>query len=119
MGDAYAKSLDDHVARHKRLAAASRADLIDRVDELEADLARVCLLLKALTDLCIARGVCTAEQLAAAIDATDLLDGVADGKLDPSVMRPEGETKPEVSPEEYFKQLEDREKKTKPRKPKQ
>ena len=59
----------------------------ERMNQLEDDLARTHLLIYALVEACVAKGVLTREQISQACTRLDLLDGVADGKLDPAVLR--------------------------------
>lgn len=56
--------------------------------ELEQGLARVALVVRAMADLCIARGIFTSEQLLAQLSEADLADGVQDGGLDPKLVIP-------------------------------
>lgn len=77
----------DRAERQKR-----RADR-ERIHELEVELARVSMLARALGDLCLAKGVVTRDELAAALLEADLADGVQDGGLDPDVVLP-GESRP-------------------------
>lgn len=53
----------------------------ERIADLEQELGETALLLRALTELCLARGVLTAEELSARAEELDLLDGVADGRI--------------------------------------
>lgn len=64
----------------------------ERLEQLEDDLARTHLLIHALVEACLSKGVLTREQISEACARLDLLDGVADGKLDPSVIRPKKES---------------------------
>jgi len=63
----------------------------ERLEQLEDDLARTHLLIHALVEACLSKGVLTREQISEACARLDLLDGVADGKLDPAVLRPKKE----------------------------
>ncbi len=54
------------------------------------------LLIHTLAEACIAKGVFTREEIAQAAAEIDLLDGTADGKLDPAVVRPQEKRKPPV-----------------------
>ncbi len=62
---------------------------VDRVALLEDDLARALLVIHTLTEACIQRGVFTRAELNQMAAHVDMWDGVADGKLDPSVIRPQ------------------------------
>ena len=66
----------------------------DRVAQLEDDLARAVLLIHTLAEACIKKGLLTRDEIAEAAREVDLLDGTADGKLDPSAVRPKQQRKP-------------------------
>jgi len=57
-----------------------------RVDELEDELARATLFIQTLIEACLKRGVFSREELQQVAREVDLLDGVADGRLDPSAL---------------------------------
>ncbi|MDY0166503.1 MAG: hypothetical protein RBS80_08160 [Thermoguttaceae bacterium] len=87
-------------ARLERMRDARTAPVIpdpERMEQLEDDLARTHLLIHALVEACLNKGVFTRQQLSEACARLDLLDGVADGKLDPAVLRPKKKkaTRPE------------------------
>jgi len=106
--------LDDKLKRFRSNTLDTRIQLVDRVNQLEDDLSRTLLLLQALTEACIAKGVLTREELAAMAEQVDLSDGVADGKLDLQTIRPpavEGEVD-ETTTEEYLQKLEEEEEST-------
>jgi hypothetical protein len=86
--------LDAAMERRRSRAAAERIDLRAHILEVEDDLARLALVVHALAETCLKKGVLTREEIAAMMAKVDLLDGVADGKLDPSVMRPVDEPPP-------------------------
>ena len=68
------------------------------------------MLLQSLAELSVAKGVVTREEIAAMAERVDMEDGVADGKLDPAVMRPEQEESEDelpVSPKEHLRRLEE------------
>lgn len=54
--------------------------LRERVVELEDDLGRVTLLLRALADTCVTRGLLSKAELERVAQAIDASDGTADGK---------------------------------------
>ena len=81
------ETIDQRLERYRREAQQINLDRLDQQDELEEGVARALLLLHALTESCLRRGVFTHDELAAVIDEVDLLDGVADGKLDPSAVK--------------------------------
>jgi hypothetical protein len=101
--------LDDKLKRFRSSTLDTRIQLVDRVNQLEDDLSRTLLLLQALTETCIAKGVLTREELAAMAEQVDLSDGVADGKLDLQTIRPPVVDGPviETTTEEYLQKLED------------
>jgi hypothetical protein len=78
----------------KGLAAAARdrirdkAQLATRVEQLERDLGSVSLVARTLADLCLRKGVFSAEEFEAQFREADLADGVGDGRLDPKVVKP-------------------------------
>ena len=51
------------------------------VDELEQDLGEAVLLLRTMSDLCVAKGVISAEEMMAKAEELDALDGVIDGRM--------------------------------------
>ena len=59
-----------------------------RVAQLEEDLARTRLLVQTLTEACLQKEVFTYEELRTTLYGIDKMDGVVDGKLAPSVVRP-------------------------------
>ena len=60
----------------------------DRAAQLEDDLARAVLMIHTLVEACVRKGVFTREEIAQVSAQIDLLDGTADGQLDPAVVRP-------------------------------
>jgi hypothetical protein len=64
----------------RRHTAEVRA-LEARVEELEGDLAEAALLLRTLSDLCVQKGLVSAEEVMARAEYLDGLDGVVDGRL--------------------------------------
>jgi hypothetical protein len=67
----------------------SAAQTLQSIDD---DLRRVALVVRGVTELCVAKGIFTREELEAALLEVDLADGVGDARLDPKVCKP-GETK--------------------------
>lgn len=55
--------------------------LESRVDELEQDLGEAVLLLRSMSDLCVQKGVISAEEMMAKAEELDALDGVVDGRM--------------------------------------
>ncbi len=70
------------VSAHRR-AQASR-----RIEALEHDLARVALVVRAIADLAIAKGLFTDAELRRQFDEADFADGVFDAELDPKLVAP-------------------------------
>jgi len=52
-----------------------------RIDELEQDLAETTLLLRALADLSVSKGLITADEISERALELDKLDGVVDGRM--------------------------------------
>ena len=107
--DRHRELIDQRVRRYRKEARDRRVQVGDRLDQLEDDLGRAVLLIQSLAEACLQKGVFTREELARLAEQIDLADGVADGKLDPAVLRPpEQEASQEgLSPEDYLKRLED------------
>jgi len=102
--------LDAKVRQIRLHESASRGRDMDRFEILEDDLARMALLVHALSEACVRKGVLTREEITAMIEEVDLADGQADGKLDPAVMRPEDQQRPRhpPTPREHLRELERR-----------
>ena len=74
-------------ARRRRTALQrQQVQLEQRVDELEEDLERVTLLLRALADVCVRKGIVTKDELAAVARELDAEDGVVDGRSSPDLL---------------------------------
>lgn len=82
------ESVQERLLRYRREICDTNLERVDRITQLEDDLARAMLLIHSLTEACLTKGVFSREELAAAIRDIDMFDGVADGKLDPAVVRP-------------------------------
>jgi hypothetical protein len=103
--------IDDHMRRIRSSSTRSAGDARERIEELEDDLGRLTLLVHAMAEACVRKGVLSRDEIMAVADEIDLLDGTADGKLavrDPDQQR---ETGPQ-RPEEHLRQLEKREHQT-------
>lgn len=88
----------------KKLARLGR----ERVDQVEDDLGRLVLLAVAVRHALLQNKRLSVEQITAEMRRVDLYDGVADGKLDPAVIRPEpGPSAEPETPEEYLRRLEE------------
>ena len=70
------------------LGAHRRAQATRRIAELEQDLARVALVVRAIADLALAKGLFTDAELRRQFDRADLADGVFDAGLDPKLVAP-------------------------------
>jgi hypothetical protein len=106
-GDRHRELIDEKLARYRTRADDPRIVLVDRVDQLEGDLGRALLMLQALAETCVSKGVFSCQEIADMAKTIDALDGIADGKLDPQTMRPAAPPTAEaVSPEEHLRRLE-------------
>jgi hypothetical protein len=79
----------------RRARAARRSDQgsqDERLEELEAGVGRLALVLRALAELAVERGLIRSEDLVAKMNAVDGADGAEDETLDPRVVLP-GESK--------------------------
>jgi hypothetical protein len=88
--------------------AAGDARLEDDIEQLSNDLGRALLLLHSLVETCVRKGVLTRDEIREAAREIDLADGVADGKVDPAVVRPADESirrRPETTLE-FLRRLE-------------
>jgi hypothetical protein len=103
------QAFDRELAR-LRNAREGQHTVDDRVKLLEDDLARMLLLLHAVTEAVVSKGVISQSDLETAGREIDLRDGKADGKLDPACERPE-ERAPtahaELTPGEYLAVIEE------------
>jgi hypothetical protein len=85
--------LEARLRLHRAFERQTRVLTKTRLARLEADLARVALLLRTLADLSLAKGLVTREELAQHMLAADLADGAQDERLDPRAVMP-GASKP-------------------------
>ena len=67
--------------RRRNQHASERAAVSNRIDELEQDLGEAVLLLRTMSDLCVAKGVISAEEMMAKAEELDAQDGVTDGRM--------------------------------------
>lgn len=86
------ESIDDRLRRFRRETCDASLAHGTREAQLEDDLDRALLLIYCLTEACLAKGVFTRDELNTVMHEIDLLDGVADGKLNPAAVRPAGNT---------------------------
>jgi hypothetical protein len=108
-GDRHRETIDQKLKRFRERTNDPRIELVDRVNQLEDDLGRMLLLIQALAESCIEKGVLSREEIAQMAENVDLVDGVADGKLDPQIIRPvrPDQAQPAASPEEHLRRLEE------------
>jgi hypothetical protein len=102
-------ALNARLERMRRSASATRIQANDRIADLEDDLARTTLLVHALAEVCVRKGLLTREEIAEIAEQIDLLDGQVDGKLDPATQRPpeDPDAAPrQIGPHEYLGKLE-------------
>ncbi len=106
--------MEDRVRQMRSSSARSDTNLRNRIDELEDDIGRLSLLTHALAEACVRKGVFNREEIAAVADELDLLDGRADGRLDPEALRGPGEQRSASSrsPQDHLHELEKREQQT-------
>ena len=83
-----AESFEQCVSRLRETNVGTLVTTAQRIAQLEDDLARAALVIHSLVEVCIRQGVFTADEIARVTAEVDLLDGVADGKLDPATTRP-------------------------------
>jgi hypothetical protein len=96
------------MSRKGRRIGAGQRGLEDRLDEAEADLGRTLLLAMTVDRILVQKRILTSDEIARVAKQLDLVDGVADGKLDPAAVRPEGAVRSDDSdgPEEFLRRLE-------------
>jgi len=85
--DEQCETLDECIARMQG-TEEDPPPLHMRIAQLEDDLARAVLLIHSLAEACVEKGIFTREEIAEAAAEIDMLDGIADEKLDPKVVRP-------------------------------
>lgn len=109
------RRINEQVRRHRRRMSrkgrrigAGQRGLEARLDEAEADLGRTLLLAMTVDRILVEKGVLTSDEIASVANQLDLVDGVADGQLDPATVRPEGAARTEDpdGPEEFLRRLE-------------
>ena len=90
------ESYEQCVARLRQNNSPHADTTADRAAQLEEDLARAVLMIHTLVEACVRKGVFTREEMARVSAEIDLLDGTADGQLDPAVVRPAPPAPPAV-----------------------
>lgn len=88
------ESVDRRRALRNKLAELADQETGDDVDAFFDELAEVKLVLACVVNVVLAKGLVSEEELIAAADEIDLLDGKADGKLNGKVA-PDGTITPE------------------------
>ncbi|MBM3987163.1 MAG: hypothetical protein FJ294_04285 [Planctomycetes bacterium] len=83
------RALEQRTRELALVSAHRRTQSVRRLKEVERDLARVALVVRAIADLAIARGLFTDMQLRAQFDRADFADGVFDAALDPKLVAPQ------------------------------
>jgi hypothetical protein len=82
------ETFDECIERLRTAAGDPPPSPAIRIAQLEDDLARAVLLIHSLTEACVQKGIFTREEIAKTAAEIDMFDGIADGKLDPKVVRP-------------------------------
>ena len=67
--------------RLRQTHIAQKQELSNRIDELEQDLGEAVLLLRTMSELCVQKGIVSAEEMMAKAEELDALDGVIDGRM--------------------------------------
>jgi hypothetical protein len=88
LSEGHCETYEEYVARLRRSNAPPISTTVDRMTQLEDDLARAVLIIHTLVEACVRKGVFTREEIAQVSAEVDLWDGVADGQLDPATVRP-------------------------------
>jgi hypothetical protein len=96
------------MSRKGRRIGAGQRGLEARLDEAEADLGRTLLLALSVDRILVQKGVLTNDEIARVADQLDLVDGVADGQLNPATVRPAEAARSDgpEEPEEFLRRLE-------------
>lgn len=87
-------------------SAEDLRSVLASIDQLEVDLGRSLLKIHTLSEVLQAKGIVTAEELAAKSAELDALDGHADGGLHPSLFRTDEECRRTPSPRAFLVALE-------------
>jgi hypothetical protein len=82
------ESFEGRLDRIRKAGGPAYGTIAERAEQLEEDLARAVLIIHTLTEACVRKGLFTREEVAQVASEIDLLDGVADGQLNPAVVRP-------------------------------
>lgn len=84
--------IEEKLKRQSQNISSSQRPMLDRISELEDEVARLSLLTHALAETCVASGAITREKLGETIYRVDAEDGVVDGKKTPEQETPEPRT---------------------------
>ncbi len=84
----YIDELDARITSANLRSARVRGASRRRAEQLETGLWRVSMAVRALADLCIAKGLFTADEFAQQLKDADFADGALDGGLDPELVEP-------------------------------
>jgi hypothetical protein len=80
--------VNDRIRTARRRSAKSRPRHVERLEELHRDVAKLALIVRALGELAIRKGLVTEAELDRELYQSDFADGVLDGELDPELARP-------------------------------
>jgi hypothetical protein len=80
--------VNERIRTARRLSAKSRTRYVERLNELHRDVAKLALIVRALGELAIRKGLVTEAELDRELYESDFADGVLDGELDPKLARP-------------------------------
>ncbi len=78
--------IHDDLKQNQRDASRARVSQTDTLETVQDNLARALLLVHALTETLVRKGILTREEIAAVADQLDMLDGQLDGKLTPGTV---------------------------------
>lgn len=93
--------LEQKIARSTSEKRVGDRRVSAEVERLKDDLGRAYLMISALTELCLRKGVISEEELSAVLHDIDIRDGIEDGKMTPPPDESEATT-----PEQFLRELE-------------
>lgn len=99
---------DRHRRRIRKKAHRAGTDAVgERLDAAEGDLGRMLLLALSVQRLLEQKQTLMPSEFTATAQRLDLFDGIADGKLDPAVVRsPDADRTGSMRPEDFLRDLE-------------
>ncbi|MCA9179272.1 MAG: hypothetical protein KDB14_32660 [Planctomycetales bacterium] len=100
--------VDKRIRTQARARAAGNREMRERIEELEEENARLALLLRALTELSVRKGLFSQQELQAVTREVDLWDGSEDGRYGPPPKRDAIDVAPPPSTREFLGDLEQR-----------